>query len=393
MIVGVPREVKPDEYRVGLIPVGVEELTQAGHRVLVERGAGLGSGIPDELYTSNGAEIVETAAELFAQAELVVKVKEPQPAEWPLLRDGQMLFTYFHFAADEPLTRGVLDTGVTAIAYETLRGPKGDLPCLTPMSEVAGRMSIQQGAKYLERPQEGRGILLGGVAGVAPAHIVILGGGVVGKNAAQIAAGFQADVAILDINVDRLRYLEDIMPANVNTLFSDRHNIREQLMLADLVIGAVLIPGARAPKLVSRDDLKVMKHGAVIIDVAVDQGGCIETTKPTTHADPTYIVDGIVHYCVTNMPGAVGRTSDVCVVQRHVPLCAATGQPGPEHRSHARRRHVCSGQLSSTANHQPGRRRNLRIALGSFLADTRCLKAAFRVPLLACPAVRIPDQR
>jgi alanine dehydrogenase len=220
-----------------------------------------------------------------------------------------MLFTYFHFAADEELTRSVLDTGITAIAYETLKGSAGDLPCLTPMSEVAGRMSIQEGAKYLERPQEGRGILLGGVPGVPPAHILILGGGVVGKNAARIAAGFQADVSLLDINVDRLRYLEDIMPANVNTLFSDRHNIREQLQLADLIIGAVLIPGARAPSLVKASDLSLMKPGAVIIDVAVDQGGCVETTRPTTHADPTYIVDGIVHYCVTNMPGAVGRTS------------------------------------------------------------------------------------
>ncbi len=309
MIVGVPREIKQDEYRVAMLPVGVEELTRAGHRVQIERGAGLGSGIPDDLYVENGAEIVDSPQQIFTEAELVVKVKEPQPAEWPMLRAGQMLFTYFHFAADEKLTRQVLETGVTAIAYETLQGPKGDLPCLTPMSEVAGRMSIQEGAKYLERPQEGRGILLGGVPGVPPAHIVILGGGVVGKNAAQIAAGFQADVAILDINVDRLRYLEDIMPANVNTLFSDRHNIREQLQLADLIIGAVLIPGARAPSLVKAEDLKLMKPGAVIIDVAVDQGGCVETTRPTTHADPTYIVEGIVHYCVTNMPGAVGRTS------------------------------------------------------------------------------------
>lgn len=309
MIVGVPREIKQDEYRVAMLPVGVEELTKAGHRVLIERGAGLGSGIPDDLYVQNGAEIVDSPKRIFAEADLVVKVKEPLAPEWPLLRSDQMLFTYFHFAADEELTRNVLETGITAIAYETLQGPRGDLPCLTPMSEVAGRMSIQEGAKYLERPQEGRGILLGGVPGVPPAHILILGGGVVGKNAARIAAGFQADVAILDINVDRLRYLEDIMPANVNTLFSDRHNIREELQLADLIIGAVLIPGARAPSLVKASDLKLMKPGAVIIDVAVDQGGCVETTRPTTHADPTYIVDGIVHYCVTNMPGAVGRTS------------------------------------------------------------------------------------
>ena len=309
MLIGVPREVKTDEYRVAMLPVGVEELTRAGHKVLVESAAGMGSGISDEMYATNGATIVATANEVWSAADLIVKVKEPQAAEWPLLRPGQLVFTYFHFAASEDLTRNVAATGITAIAYETLRGPKGDLPCLTPMSEVAGRMSIQEGAKYLERPQLGRGILLAGVPGVAPAHIAILGGGVVGKSAARIAAGFQADVVILDISVDRLRYLEDIMPPNVNTVFSDRHNIREQLRLADLVIGAVLVEGARAPSLVTRDDLKLMKPGAVIIDVAVDQGGCVETTRPTTHSNPTYVVDGIVHYCVTNMPGAVGRTS------------------------------------------------------------------------------------
>lgn len=309
MIVGVPREVKLDEYRVAMLPVGVEELTKAGHRVLIETGAGLGSGLTDEQYARHGAEIVDSPEELFGTAELIVKVKEPQPSEWKLLRAGQLLFTYLHFAADEELTRSVLETGVTAIAYETLKGPKGNLPLLTPMSEVAGRMSIQEGAKFLERPQEGRGILLGGVPGVSPAHIVILGGGIVGKNAAQIAAGFQADVVIMDIDIDRLRYLEDIMPANVNTLFSDKHNIREELQLADLVIGAVLIPGAKAPNLVSAEDLKLMKPGAVIIDVCIDQGGCVETSRPTSHSEPTYVVDEIVHYCVTNMPGAVGRTS------------------------------------------------------------------------------------
>jgi alanine dehydrogenase len=309
MIVGVPREIKQDEYRVGMLPVGVDELTQAGHRVLVERGAGLGSGITEEHYAAHGAQIVDAPAAVWGQADLVVKVKEPLEREWPLLRRGQLVFTYFHFAADERLTREVLGTGITASAYETLRGPKGDLPCLTPMSEVAGRMSIQEGAKYLERPQEGRGILLGGVPGVAPAHITVLGGGVVGKNAARIAAGFQADVVIMDVNVERLRQLDDVLPANVNTVFSDRHNIREELRLADLVIGSVLIPGARAPRLVTRSDLRLMKPGAVIIDVAIDQGGCFETSQPTTHSEPTYIVDGIVHYCVTNMPGAVGRTS------------------------------------------------------------------------------------
>ncbi len=309
MIVGVPREIKQDEYRVAMLPSGVEELVHAGHQVLVEHNAGAGSGIPDEDYAASGATIVKTHAEVFAGAELIVKVKEPMPDEWSLLRAGQTMFTYFHFAADEELTRNVLESHISAVAYETLQGRSRDLPLLTPMSEVAGRMSIQEGAKFLERPQEGRGILLGGVPGVAPAHIAIIGGGVVGKNAARIAAGFQADVVILDISTDRLRYLDDIMPANVNTLFSDRHNIREQLKKADLVIGGVLIPGARAPMLVSANDLKLMKPGAVIIDVCIDQGGCLETSRPTTHSEPTYIVDGIVHYCVTNMPGAVGRTS------------------------------------------------------------------------------------
>ena len=309
MIVGVPREIKQDEYRVAMLPAGVEELVHQGHCVLIEHDAGIGSGLSNDQYAQAGAQIVSSPKEIFEQAELIVKVKEPQTVEYELLRAGQMLITYFHFAADEAMTRTVLETGVTAVAYETLRGPKGDLPCLTPMSEVAGRMSIQEGAKYLERPQEGRGILIGGVPGVAPAHILILGGGVVGKNAAQIAAGFQADVALLDINVDRLRYLEDIMPANVNTLYNDRHTLREQLQRADLIIGAVLIPGAKAPYLVTHEDLKVMKPGAVIIDVCVDQGGCCETTRPTTHSEPTYIVDEIVHYAVTNMPGAVGRTS------------------------------------------------------------------------------------
>lgn len=330
MHIGVPKEIKQDEYRVGMIPAGVEELTRAGHRVTIETGAGLGSGISDDQYLAAGAQIAKTPAEIYGQADLIVKVKEPQPKEWPLLRAGQMVFTYFHFAASEELTKNVLATGITAIAYETLRGPKGDLPCLTPMSEIAGRMSIQEGAKYLERPQLGRGILLAGVPGVPPAHICILGGGVVGKNAARVAAGFQADVVILDINVDRLRYLEDIMPPNVNTVYSDRHNIREQLRLADLVIGAVLIEGARAPRLVSREDLKQMKPGAVIIDVAVDQGGCVETTRPTTHSEPTYVVDGIVHYCVTNMPGAVGRTSTYALCNVTLPYVLRLANHGLE---------------------------------------------------------------
>jgi alanine dehydrogenase len=309
MIVGVPREIKADEYRVAMLPVGAEELTSAGHRVLIEAGAGQGSGIGDSQYASAGATVVESAEQIWDAAELVVKVKEPQNSELPLLRPGQVVFTYFHFAADEELTRAVIDSGITAIAYETLQDPRGNLPLLTPMSEVAGRMSIQEGAKFLERPQEGRGILLAGVPGVAPAEVAILGGGVVGSNAAKVAAGLGANVRILDINLDRLRYLDDIMPPNVTTLYSDRHTIRESIERADLVIGAVLITGARAPHLVRRADLALMKTGTVIVDVAIDQGGCIETSRPTTHRNPTYVVDGVVHYCVTNMPGAVGRTS------------------------------------------------------------------------------------
>jgi alanine dehydrogenase len=309
MIVGVPKESKRDEYRVAMLPVGAEELTRDGHQVLIEAGAGLGSGIHDADYAQAGAKIVSSASEVFGKAELIVKVKEPLPPEWPLIRSGQSIFTYFHFAADRGLTDAMLRSGATCLAYETLRDAQGRLPLLTPMSEVAGRMSIQEGAKFLERPQMGRGILLAGVPGVAPAHVTVLGGGVVGANAAKIAAGFQADVCILDVNMDRLRYLDDIMPANVNCLFSDRHTIREQLGRTDLVIGSVLIPGAKAPHLVRRDDLKHMKPGSVIIDVAIDQGGCVETSKPTTHSEPTYIVDDVVHYCVTNMPGAVGRTS------------------------------------------------------------------------------------
>lgn len=309
MIIGVPAEIKSDEYRVAMLPVGVEELTSRGHQVVVQAGAGLGSGLADQAYLQAGAKLVATIEEVYAQAQLIVKVKEPQPNEYPLIRADHTLFTYFHFAASRDLTDAMLKSGAACLAYETLEDTAGRLPLLTPMSEVAGRMSIQEGAKYLERPQMGRGILLGGVPGVAPAHITILGGGVVGANAARIAAGFQADVAILDVNMDRLRYLDDVMPPNVNALFSDRHTIREELRLADLVIGSVLIKGAKAPHLASRDDLKLMKPGSVIIDVAIDQGGCFETSRPTTHKDPTYLVDDVLHYCVTNMPGAVGRTS------------------------------------------------------------------------------------
>lgn len=336
MIVGVPKEIKKDEYRVAMLPVGAGELVRAGHEVLIEKGAGVGSGLTDPEYTEEGAQLVDHRDEVFSRADMIVKVKEPQADEWEVIRPGQILFTYFHFAADRALTDAMIESGATCVAYETLTDQYGRLPLLTPMSEVAGRMSIQEGAKYLERPQMGRGILLGGVPGVAPAHITILGGGIVGANAAKIAAGFQADVAILDINVDRLRYLDDIMPANVNVLYSDRHNIRDELHLADLVIGAVLIPGAKAPQLVQRSDLAQMKSGSVIIDVAVDQGGCVETAKPTTHSDPTYIVDEVLHYCVANMPGAVGRTSTFALCNVTLPyalqlanggVAAASGSP------------------------------------------------------------------
>lgn len=330
MIVGIPKEIKLDEYRVALLPVGVEELTRRGHQVLVEAGAGLGSGLADHDYLQHGCEMVAGPEEIFARADMVVKVKEPQACEWPMMRRGQTVFTYFHFAADQTLTEAVLQTGCTAVAYETLADDKGRLPLLTPMSEVAGRMSIQEGAKYLERPQMGRGILLGGVPGVAPASITILGGGVVGANAAKIAAGFNANVSILDINMDRLRYLADVMPPNVDVLFSDRHTIRQQLERADLVVGAVLVPGAKAPQLIEKDDLKRMQHGSVIIDVAIDQGGCIATSKPTSHSDPTYIVDDVVHYCVTNMPGAVGRTSTFALCNVTLPWVIEIAQRGIE---------------------------------------------------------------
>jgi len=309
MIVGVPKEIKNNEYRVALVPGGAEALIEAGHTVLVQAGAGLGTAIEDSEYADVGAEIVADAAEVFARADMVMKVKEPLQQEFDLLRRGQVLFTYFHFAADEHLTCAMVDRGVICIAYETIQLPDGTLPLLTPMSEVAGRMAVQEGAKYLERPMEGRGILLAGVPGVPPANVVILGGGVVGANSAKIAAGFGSNVYILDINMERLRYLDDVLPANVTTIFSNRTNIRSLLPQADLVIGGVLRRGAKAPMLVTREMLKTMKRGAVVVDVAVDQGGCFETTRPTTHSEPTYIVEGVVHYCVANMPGAVAGTS------------------------------------------------------------------------------------
>lgn len=311
MRVGVPREIKSDEYRIGMIPAGVEGMVRAGHEVLVEANAGVGSGFADDDYVKAGAKIVKTHEEAIQGADMVVKVKEPQPSEIALFKPGQIIFTYFHFAASSELTQGCLESGIVAIAYETIKDRQGRLPLLTPMSEVAGKMSIQEGAKYLEKPMMGRGILLGGIPGVPAANVVVIGGGIVGTNAAKVAAGLGANVVILDTNLDRLRYLDDTMPANVHTIYSDPATIREHIYQADLVIGAVLIPGAKAPRLVTRDDLKHMKNGAVIVDVAIDQGGCVETARPTTHANPTYVVDGVVHYCVANMPGAVGRTSTI----------------------------------------------------------------------------------
>jgi alanine dehydrogenase len=313
MIVGVPKEIKTAENRVALVPAGAESLAGDGHTVLVERGAGLGSGFSDEAYGAAGATLVRSAQEVWTRADMIMKVKEPIEPEWPRMRRGQVVFTYFHFAASEALTRAVIASGAVAIAYETVQLATGELPLLTPMSEVAGRMAVQEGAIYLEKAHGGSGILLGGVPGVIPAEVVIIGGGVVGTHAAKMAAGLGAHVTLLDVALDRLRYLADVLPANVDLVYSNRHNLLDALRKADLVVGAVLLPGAKAPKLVTRADLKLMKAGSVVVDVAVDQGGCIETIRPTTHEDPTYVVDGIVHYAVANMPGGVPRTSTLAL--------------------------------------------------------------------------------
>ncbi|MCB9916161.1 MAG: alanine dehydrogenase [Planctomycetes bacterium] len=318
MKIGVVKEIKVHENRVALTPAGVDSLKSAGHQVLVQRGAGEGSGIADEDYVAAGAELGADAAAVFGANDLILKVKEPLKQEWPLIRPGQTLFTYFHLAADRALTEAMVASGAHCFAYETLE-VKGHLPLLTPMSEVAGRMSIQAGAHSLERHNGGLGALLGGVPGVAPAKVLVLGGGVVGTQAAKMAAGLGADVTILDVNLERMRYLDDVLPPNCTTLYSTPHAIRELLPTADLVIGAVLIPGAAAPKLIRRADLALMRKGAVIVDVAVDQGGCIETCKPTTHAEPTFVVDGVVHYCVANMPGAVPRTSTYALTNATLP--------------------------------------------------------------------------
>ena len=323
MIVGVPAEVKKDESRIGMQPVGAELLRRDGHTVLVQKGAGLGAGFTDEDYTRAGATIVDGAADVWGKADLIVKVKEPQPKEIAMMRAGQQVFTYYHFAADRAMTEGCIKAGITAIVYETLEqpGPGGrmTLPLLTPMSEVAGKMSVQEGAKYLERPQGGRGILLGGVPGVEPARVVVLGGGIVGTCAARMAAGLGANVSLLDVNLDRLRYLDEVLPSNITTVFSEPHAIRRLCRNADLVIGAVLIPAAKAPHLIRKSDLKDMPEGSVIVDVAIDQGGCFETSRPTTHSDPIYTIDGVIHYCVANMPGAVPRTSTIALTNATLP--------------------------------------------------------------------------
>jgi alanine dehydrogenase len=328
MLIGIVKELKPKENRVAMIPAGVEQMISHGHSVLVETGAGSGSGFSDEAYEKAGGKICSSAKEIFEKSNMIMKVKEPLPAEYPLIRKEQIVFTYFHFAASAELTKAIIDAGCIAVAYETIECENGYLPLLTPMSEIAGRMAIQEGAKYLENTFGGKGILLSGVPGVEPATIMIVGGGVVGMNAAKIAAGLGARVFLIDVNVERLRYLADIMPSNVVTVVSNPVNIRKILQEADLVVGAVLIHGAIAPKLITRDMLKFMKKGSVIVDVAIDQGGCIETSKPTTHDDPVYVVDGIIHYCVANMPGAVSLTSTKALVNATLPYALGIANKG-----------------------------------------------------------------
>jgi len=328
VIVGLPKEIKDNEYRVGLTPAGVRALSDGGHKVIVERTAGDGSGFGDALYQKAGAEIIDLADDVWAKADMIVKVKEPIAPEYPRMREGQLLFTYLHLAPDKKLTDELLKRKVTGIAYETITDRKGSLPLLTPMSEVAGRMAIQVGAHYLEKMAGGRGILLGGVPGVPAAKVVIIGGGVVGTNAAKIAVGMGANVTIIDNNLDRLRELDDIFLTKISTLASSAYMIHDAISTADLIVGAVLVPGASAPKLVTRNMLKDVPNGAVIVDVAVDQGGCIETTHPTTHSDPTYYVEGVLHYCVANMPGAVPRTSTFALTNATLPYAVKLANKG-----------------------------------------------------------------
>ena len=328
MIIGIPKEIKNNENRVALTPAGAKELVKRGHTVYVQHTAGENSGFPDSAYETVGAKILPSINDVYQTAEMIVKVKEPIAVEYPLVRKGQLVFTYFHFASDEKLTLAMMDSGSVCLAYETVENPDGTLPLLIPMSEVAGRMSIQEGARFLEKPQGGKGILLGGVPGVKPARVLVLGGGIVGYNAALMAAGMGADVTIADISLPRLRHLEEIMPANVRTLYSSTHNIETELPATDLVIGAVLIPGAKAPHLITKEMLGLMKPGSVLVDVAIDQGGCFETSHPTPHADPVYTIDGIVHYCVANIPGAVPQTSTLALTNATLPYVLELADKG-----------------------------------------------------------------
>ena len=328
MIIGIPKEIKNNENRVAMTPAGVQEMTRRGHKVYVQATAGVNSGFTDDAYRAVGAEILPTIEEVYATAEMIVKVKEPIAPEYKLIRAGQLVFTYFHFASSEPLTRAMIDSGAVCCAYETVERADRSLPLLTPMSEVAGRMATQEGCYFLEKPRGGKGVLLGGVPGVKPARVFVIGAGVVGTAAARMAAGLGADVTICDISLPRLTYLTDVMPRNVMTLMSSEYNIREELRHADLVIGSVLIPGAKAPKIVTRDMLKLMEPGTVLVDVAIDQGGCFETSRPTTHEDPVYYVDGILHYCVANIPGAVPRTSTLALTNATLPYAIQLADKG-----------------------------------------------------------------
>ncbi|MGX7686058.1 alanine dehydrogenase [Flectobacillus roseus] len=330
MIIGVPKEIKNNENRVALTPAGVAEFKKNGHTVYIQTLAGVGSGFTDEAYEKAGATILPTIEAVYEIAEMIVKVKEPIASEYKLIKENQLLFTYFHFASSEELTHAMIERKAICLAYETVEKADRSLPLLVPMSEVAGRMAIQEGAKYLEKPMGGRGILLGGVAGVKPANVLVLGGGIVGTQAAKMAAGLGANVTIMDISLPRLRYLEDVMPANVDTVMSNEYNVREAIKLADLIIGAVLIPGAKAPHLITRDMLREMKPGTVLVDVAVDQGGCIETCTPTTHENPTFVIDEIVHYCVANMPGAVPYTSTLALTNATLPYAIQLANKGWE---------------------------------------------------------------
>ena len=328
MIIGVPKEIKNNENRVGMTPAGVAELVKQGHTVYVQASAGANSGFADEEYTAVGAKMLPTIEATYAAAEMIVKVKEPIAPEYKLIKKGQVVFTYFHFAADKILPDAIIESGGICIAYETVEKEDRSLPLLTPMSEVAGRMATQVGARFLEKPQGGKGKLMGGVTGVRPARVLVLGGGIVGTNAAQIAAGMGAEVLITDINLSRLRYLSEVMPKNVKTLYSSMHNIRMELPNIDLVIGSVLIPGDKAPHLITKEMLKMMKPGTVLVDVAIDQGGCFETSHPTTHSEPTYVVDGIVHYAVANIPGAVPFTSTMALTNATLPYTVALANKG-----------------------------------------------------------------